>query len=67
MDKIQLPDECKFILVTINNHTFKPSSTPEEKGWIAILEEENLVTVTKDTQGCYIKDMGWHIWHRTPN
>lgn len=55
MDKIQLPDESKFILVAINNHTFKPSFTPEEKGWIAILEEENLVTITKDTQGGYIK------------
>lgn len=55
MDKIQLPDESKFILVGIAKHLFCPSHTPEENGWIAILEEENLISVTKDTVGGYIK------------
>ncbi len=55
MSKSQLPDECKLILVAINNRTFHPSFSPKEKGWLAILEEESLITVTKDTQGGYIK------------
>lgn len=54
MEKIELPDECKFILVSIANKTFKPTFKPEENGWLAILENENLIKLTKDSKGGYI-------------
>lgn len=51
MEKIELPDECKFILLCIANKSFRPTLKEEEKGWLAILEKEGLIELIKDAKG----------------
>lgn len=51
MEKIELPDECKFILLSIANKKFQPTLKEEEKGWLAILENEGLIEQKKDAKG----------------
>ena len=58
MEKIELPDECKFILLCIANNTFHPTLKEEEKGWLAILEHEGLIKQIKDAKGgCIISEL----------
>lgn len=51
MERIELPDECKFVFISIANKTFQPTLKEEEKGWLAILESEGLIKQIKDTNG----------------
>lgn len=55
MDKIELPDECKALMLAMSKEShIEPNHNDNSDQWLCVLEYYGLITGVKNEQDCYI-------------